>query len=116
MPSGIEGLDIILNGRFLQGGITIVQGKPGTGKTILGNQLCFNHAAAGGRTLYVTLLAETHARMLQHIGNLAFFRSSLIPDQIAYLSAFRCWKPKGSVACLHAPSGSPCVQGYAAGA
>jgi circadian clock protein KaiC len=95
VPSGIEGLDIILNGGFLQGGITIVQGKPGTGKTILGNQLCFNHAAAGGRTLYVTLLAETHARMLQHIGNLAFFQSSLIPDQIAYLSAFPVLEAEG---------------------
>jgi circadian clock protein KaiC len=88
VPSGIEGLDVILEGGFLQGGITIIQGKPGTGKTILGNQLCFNHVAAGGRALYVTLLAETHARMLLHIGNLAFYRGSVIPDQLAYLSAF----------------------------
>jgi circadian clock protein KaiC len=88
VPSGIEGLDVILKGGFLQGGITIVQGKPGTGKTILGNQLCFNRAAAGGRALYVTLLAESHARMLLHIGNLAFFRSSAIPDQLFYVSAF----------------------------
>ena len=36
----------------------------------------------------MTLLAETHARMLLHIGNLAFFRSSAIPDQLSYLSAF----------------------------
>jgi len=88
VPSGIEGLDVILKGGFLQGGITIVQGKPGAGKTILGNQLCFNHAAAGGRALYVTLLAESHARMLLHIGNLEFFRSSAIPDQLLYVSAF----------------------------
>jgi circadian clock protein KaiC len=88
VPTGIEGLDVILQGGFLHGGITIIQGKPGSGKTILGNQLCFNHVAAGGRALYVTLLAENHARMLLHIGNLAFFRSSVIPDQLSYLSCF----------------------------
>ena len=95
MPSGIEGLDVILRGGFLQGGITIVQGKPGAGKTILGNQLCFGHAAAGGRALYVTLLAESHARMLLHIGNLAFFRSSAIPDQLLYVSAFPVLEAEG---------------------
>ena len=86
VPSGIEGLDTILKGGFLQGGITIVQGKPGAGKTILGNQLCFNHIAAGGRALYVTLLAESHSRMLLHIGGLAFFRGAVIPDQLSYFS------------------------------
>ena len=95
MPSGIEGLDVILRGGFLQGGITIVQGKPGAGKTILGNQLCFGHAAAGGRALYVTLLAESHARMLLHIGNLAFFRNSAIPDQLLYVSAFPVLEAEG---------------------
>jgi circadian clock protein KaiC len=95
VPSGIDGLDIILEGGFLEGGITIIQGKPGAGKTILGNQLCFNHVAAGGRALYVTLLAETHARMLLHIGNLALFRSSAIPDQLSYLSAFPVLETEG---------------------
>lgn len=87
-PSGIEGLDIILAGGFVSGGITIVQGRPGTGKTILGNQMCFNHARAGGRALYVTLLAESHGRMLMHLSELAFFDQSAIPDQVFYVSAF----------------------------
>lgn len=87
-PSGIEGLDIILAGGFVSGGITIAQGRPGTGKTILGNQMCFNHARAGGRALYVTLLAESHGRMLMHLGELAFFDQSAIPDRVLYVSAF----------------------------
>ena len=62
MPSGIEGLDVILRGGFLQGGITIVQGKPGVGKTILGNQLCFNHAAGGGRAIYA---GQSHFKTAQ---------------------------------------------------
>lgn len=88
IASGIPGLDEILEGGLLVGGLHIVQGCPGTGKTILGNQICFNHARRGGRALYVTLLAEDHARMLRHIGELHFFDAALVPDRVYYVSAF----------------------------
>jgi circadian clock protein KaiC len=96
VPTGIEGLDTIVQGGFLEGGITIIQGKPGVGKTILGNQLCFNHAARGGQALYVTLLAETHARMLLHIGGLTFFQGKAIPDQVTYISGFPVLEAEGT--------------------
>jgi len=95
VPSGIEGLDTILTGGFIPGGITIVQGRPGAGKTILGNQICFNHARAGGKALYVTLLAESHARMLMHIRSLGFFDQSVIPDRVYYISAFSVLEAEG---------------------
>lgn len=95
LATGIEGLDTILEGGVLRGGIYIVQGTPGAGKTILGNQLCFNHAARDGRALYVTLLAETHGRMLAHIGQLGFFNEAAIPDGVSYLSAFRILEAEG---------------------
>ena len=88
VQSGVEGLDTILAGGFIPGGITIIQGKPGAGKTILGNQMCFNHARSGGTALYVTLLAESHARMLMHLGSLDFFDQSVLPDRVYYFSAF----------------------------
>ena len=86
VASGIAGLDIILNGGFLRGGLYIFQGPPGTGKTTFGNQVCFNHVAGDGRALYVTLLAEYHGRMMQHLGMMAFFDGSKIPDQLTYLN------------------------------
>ncbi len=86
VPSGVPGLDTILRGGFPKGGIHILQGAPGAGKTILGNQICFRHAAAGGRALYATLLAESHARMLLHLGTLRFFDASRLPDQVSYVS------------------------------
>ena len=76
IPTGVPGLDTVLRGGFLRGGIFIVQGSPGAGKTILGNQICFHHVGKGGRALYVTLLAENHARMLLHIGQLGFFEDA----------------------------------------
>src|SRR5437764_15215432 len=87
LPSGVAGLDAILRGGFLRGGIFIIQGSPGAGKTILGNQICFRHVAAGGRALYATLLAEHHARMLLHIGQLGLFGEKAMPDRLYYMSA-----------------------------
>jgi circadian clock protein KaiC len=91
VPSGIAGIDTILGGGFMRGGIYIIQGNPGSGKTILTNQICFNHIAAdaGGCALFVTLLAENHARMISNLRGLAFFDESRIPDRMTYLSALR---------------------------
>jgi circadian clock protein KaiC len=95
VPSGVPGLDTILRGGFPRGGIHILQGVPGAGKTTLGNQICYHHAAAGGRALYVTLLSETHARMLLHLGTMRFFDAARLPDQIAYLSGFGALQGEG---------------------
>jgi circadian clock protein KaiC len=95
VPSGVPGLDTILRGGFPKGGIHVLQGTPGAGKTILGNQICFRHAAAGGRALYATLLAESHARMLLHLGTLRFFDASRLPDQVAYVSGLGALEGEG---------------------
>ena len=89
VTSGVPGLDIILGGGFLKGGLYIVQGAPGTGKTTFGNQACFHHIAGGGRAIYITLLAEYHARMMQHLGSMTFFDATRIPDRLAYFNGLR---------------------------
>lgn len=88
LPSGIPGLDIILNGGYLESGVYIIQGKPGAGKTIFANQLCFAHAARGGKAAYVTLLTESIPRMFQNLSTMSFFDNSRSPEQIYYVSAF----------------------------
>src|SRR6266566_2493596 len=95
LPTGIPGLDTVLRGGFLTAGIYIVRGEPGAGKAILGNQFCFNHAAAGHHAIYVTLLAETHDRMLQHMQTMSFFEPARIPDGIYYVNGFRVLEEDG---------------------
>ena len=94
-PTGIEGLDRILEGGFLAAGVYIVQGPPGAGKTILANQACFNHAAAGGHALYVTLLAESHSRLFAHLERMAFFDASAIPDRVYYIGGYSALEAGG---------------------
>lgn len=89
LPTGVAGLDTILGGGVFHGGIYIIQGAPGAGKTILGNQICFAHAATGRRALYITLLAESHSRMIGHMQRLEFFDQGAIPDRVSFIGAFK---------------------------
>ncbi len=88
LPTGIPGLDTILHGGFRKGRTYMLMGQPGAGKTILANQVCFQHAASGGRVLYITLLAESHTDLVGNLASLRFFDNSRIPETITYLSAF----------------------------
>lgn len=88
VSSGISGLDIILQGGFIKRGIYIIMGEPGSGKTILANQTCFNHVAQGERAIYITLLAETHSRMLANLRTLAFFNPNFVADTLTYISGY----------------------------
>jgi len=88
LRSAVPGLDQILGGGLFRTGVYIIQGLPGCGKTILANQICYGHVAEGGSAVYVTLLAESHSRMIQHLSTLSFFDVAAFPDKLAYISAF----------------------------
>ena len=96
LSSGIEGLDPLLFGGFLKGGTYLIMGPPGAGKTIFGNQLSFHHVATGGRALYVTLLAESHARMLLHLQSMDFFQPNIIADTLYYVSGYSALEQDGT--------------------
>jgi circadian clock protein KaiC len=87
-PTGVDGLDQVLCGGLLRGSAYIVQGPPGAGKTILANQFCFSHVRAGGRALYMSLLAENHERMLAYVGALSFYDAGAVPDTLQYVSGY----------------------------
>jgi circadian clock protein KaiC len=95
IATGVPGLDEVLKGGFFEGAVYIVRGTPGAGKTILANQICFQHARRGKRALFVTLLAENHARMLQHLEQMSFYDARLIPKYVYYISAFRVLEENG---------------------
>lgn len=88
ISTGVAGLDTLLNGGLVSGGVYLIMGRPGTGKTTLGNQACFSHVASGRRAVYVTLLAETHTRMLKNMTSMAFFDADAIGTNIAYVGAY----------------------------
>ena len=52
VASGIPGLDTVLGGGFFKGGLYLIQGTPGTGKTTIANQICFDYVKNGGQCAY----------------------------------------------------------------
>lgn len=94
-PTGIPGLDEILHGGLLKAGVYLVRGAPGAGKTVLANQVCFHHASGGGKAAYVTLLAESHARMLENLAEFSFYCAEAVPESVYYVSAFTALKDRG---------------------
>jgi circadian clock protein KaiC len=95
MPTLVPGLDAILCGGFMRGGLYMIQGPPGAGKTTLASQIIFNRARGRSRTLYVTMLGESHGRMMAHLRRMGFFDQSLIPDHIAFVSAYQILEDEG---------------------
>ncbi len=89
LSTGVQGLDVIVGGGLFRGAIYLVMGRPGTGKTTFGNQLCFSHARGGGRAVYVTLLAESHASMVKNLRAMTFFDAEIVNHGVAYVGAYK---------------------------
>jgi circadian clock protein KaiC len=60
--TGIDGLDEITAGGFSRGRVLLLEGSPGTGKTTIATQFLIAGAAAGEKTLYITL-SETEEEL-----------------------------------------------------
>ncbi|WP_307698886.1 RAD55 family ATPase [Variovorax boronicumulans] len=95
LPTVVQGLDQILNGGLFEGGVYIFEGPPGVGKTTLANQIAYTLAEHGTRTLYVTMLAESHARMLQHMEQQVFFDQGAVNAEVIYVSGYREFEQGG---------------------
>lgn len=88
IPTGVPGLDVILGGGLVQSSLYLVEGAAGAGKTILASQICFNCVRTGGRALYLTLLAESHGKMLNNLRGLAFFDEAAVSKTFQLISIY----------------------------
>jgi circadian clock protein KaiC len=79
-PTYINGLDSILYGGLVRPSSMLVAGATGSGRTILCLNSLFAAAKAGEKCFYITILSETHDKLLQIASNYSFFDTELLKN------------------------------------
>jgi circadian clock protein KaiC len=85
LPTGAAGLDAVLGGGLPAGSLVIVAGPPGSGKTILAQQICFANATNERRALYYTTWSEPHDKLIRHLEPFAFFDAEALGERVEFL-------------------------------
>jgi circadian clock protein KaiC len=84
-PTGDPALDLILGGGIPTQSVILLAGVPGSGKTVLTQQLIFEAARRGKRTLYFTTLAEPAVKVMRFMRYFEFFDPKAL-DQLITLA------------------------------
>jgi circadian clock protein KaiC len=73
VETGVRNLDALLRGGLPLGSVSIIAGPPGSGKTILSQQMCFHGATPKRRAIYFSTLSEPTAKTLRYLQQFDFF-------------------------------------------
>ncbi|HET7465459.1 MAG TPA: ATPase domain-containing protein [Candidatus Dormibacteraeota bacterium] len=80
LPTGSERLDYILRGGLLKNGINLIIGVPGSGKTILSQQIAFRNATVERPALFLSTLSEPIDKIVRYGDSLDFFDANALRD------------------------------------
>jgi circadian clock protein KaiC len=86
VSTGDSQLDSILDGGLPADGLYVIAGLPGTGKTMLAEQILFKNATEQRRGLFIATLSEPLDKTLRFGEELEFFDTSAIGGRIVYES------------------------------
>jgi circadian clock protein KaiC len=95
ISTGVSTLDSYLGGGFVPGGVYLLTGDVGTGKTLLAHQTAFQSTLTGGTAVYVTVYTETHTRLFAHLRPFTFFNMDAVGEQLQYFNAYHIWRQGG---------------------
>lgn len=85
ISTGVPLLDSLLHGGLPRGSVSVVSGPPGSGKTILAQQLSFANARPDAKVLSFNTLSEPTAKTLRYLQSFAFFDAGQLEDSIAFV-------------------------------
>jgi circadian clock protein KaiC len=76
---------VVLGGGLAPGSVVVLAGAPGTGKSILAQQICFANATADRRVVYYTTVSEPNSKLIRHLEQFDFFVPDTLEKQVEYL-------------------------------
>jgi circadian clock protein KaiC len=85
MATGVAGLDLILHGGLEPGAVVVVAGAPGTGKTILAQQVCFAAGSPGHKGVYYTTVSEPDTKLVRHLEQFSFFDQGALGSRVEHI-------------------------------
>ncbi|HUW64714.1 MAG TPA: ATPase domain-containing protein [Spirochaetia bacterium] len=84
VSTGINALDAILGGGIPEGATVLVVGRPGSGKTIMAQQMMFHNASPENKVIYMTTLAEPQVKVLKFQQEFSYFDRSKFQQAVIY--------------------------------
>lgn len=84
LSTGNTEADVILGGGFPANSINIIMGAPGTGKTLLAQQLALHNADAERPALYFTTLSEPLAKVITYLQQMSFYDERKMGSAMVY--------------------------------
>src|ERR1700722_2248867 len=94
MATGIPGLDLVLNGGLEHGAVVVLAGAPGTGKTILAQQICFARATIAHKAVYYTTVSEPHTKLVRPLEAFTFFDPESLGAAVEYIHLGSFLRPR----------------------
>jgi len=85
ISTSIPSLDAILRGGLPRNSVNVIAGPPGTGKTILAQQIVFHNARRDERAPYLVTVSEPTVKMLRYQQQFAFFDPDRVGQNVIYL-------------------------------
>jgi circadian clock protein KaiC len=84
IQTGVRNLDALFDGGIPQGSVVVVAGSPGTGKTVLTQQICFHNVSEQRPVLYFGTLSEPTAKTLRYMSQFTFFDAEKLNAGLRY--------------------------------
>ena len=85
LPTGTARLDDILGGGLPADSINLLAGRPGTGKTILAQQIAFRNATPERPAVYISTVSEPLGKILRYGDALSFFDAKAVGESLFYV-------------------------------
>lgn len=95
ISTGIRNLDEMLAGGLIRGSSTAIAGPPGSGKTILAQEIAFRNATPENPVLFFSTLSEPGAKTLFYLKKFSFFDQKTFDESLRFVDLGILLRTKG---------------------